>query len=60
MINIEEIQNRINKVEGVYHSLKSQETTLKNDIENIKEEIDVYNKASLFLSISWILLFLMK
>jgi DNA repair exonuclease SbcCD ATPase subunit len=45
-INIENLQNRLHKLEGVYQSLKSQENILIKEIENIKNELDIYTKVS--------------
>ena len=46
-----EIQSRIDRLDGFYRALKSQESTLVNEITGLKKDVDRYTKASAVIKI---------
>ena len=46
-----EIQTRIDRLEGFFQALKSQESTLDNEIIGLKKDVDRYTKASAVIKI---------
>lgn len=46
---IEELENRINKLDGFYESLKNRQTDLNNEIDNLKGQVSLLTKTSTVL-----------
>lgn len=46
MIEIDQLQTKVNKIEGFYQALKTRESDLKKEIKLIKNNIDTHTKTS--------------
>lgn len=49
MASIEELQSKVDRIEGVCSSLKEREETLEKEVKDLKKEGEILNKSSLVL-----------